>query len=146
MIFLIAIILQFQHQPETYIFDRIELNHVYNSEGIIVLDQIIYWEYDNSWKIVGWINLNGCRRNLSEKEILDIRKKEQWQPINKPWVGHYLIPYRNGKWYTATWVKNYKLITVKTKRFIITHTQYDREIRNRTVLPETSRHRLWWHK
>lgn len=146
------LVIALQIQPQTYTFDRIEVNHVYDERGNVRLDQIIYWDFDEQvgdWKVVTWRNITGARRELSQDERTKIsQSQESWMPVNNPWIGSPMIPVRNGSWYVATWNdKQYStefvLAKARTKCFIVTHTQYDREIKNREKYPSECRPVIW---
>lgn len=134
-----------------------EVNHYYDTNGRIIFDQIIYWDWsiaDNRYNIVDWRILKNSRKKLTEKEYRELSEK---QPILKmiggsavraPVVPDFLwdspiIPslHTNGM-YQATWFDGDVIRTVKSFQFRETWTQYDPELENRNFLPKEYRRLL----
>lgn len=146
--------------PIVDVVSVIELNHDYDSNGYILNDQLIFWNWkpaDNKYEVVDFIILKGGRENLTTEEHKRREKEHQdkWlaegnpappPPYNHPWVGHGAVPYKYG----ANWVSYFKDDDVYRKviatSYIQTWTQGDPEIADRIHKPVSQRKRLKYKK
>lgn len=55
---------RFEPEPEPSQVTLIELNHVYHSDGGLVFDQVIFWDWDfqnHRWTCCGYVLVKNCR-------------------------------------------------------------------------------------
>jgi len=147
--------------------DLIEVNHVYDENGVISLDQIILWDYNYSpitkkleFVVVAWCNLSPklYREQLSRQERIKRQEKFNGRWIKK-YGRHFPAPNINPNFIWRVGCPRYdherKLwFIVETKSGIIrkiygtgfkeSWTQYDPEIENKDILPSTKRRQLQW--
>lgn len=100
--------------------DKIEINHVYNEEAKPVIDQVIYWRWndiDNRYDVQDW----------------ELTKDSGQVSYNKD---HYEILY-----YHPNSSIGFRKVTSQV--FEESWTQYDKEIFERNILPEDKRIHLW---
>ncbi len=99
--------------------DAIELNHVYDSDGRLVLRQFIFWDWhdgDGQFRVVAW-------RLFNEGQPLP------WRDLSR---GGYVLLWRDGQ--VLRWIE--------ADAFHETWTQYDREIEDRQQLSQDRRRGL----
>jgi hypothetical protein len=131
--------------------DRIEVNHVFGGNGALVIDQIIFWDWNarsSRFDVVDWRLLKSVRYEITDEQRL------QWQrdggrrvppPVGN-WRGGHAYPKMNhakdiyvSEWFderTELWRE------VTAPIFLETWTPYDRELVERTILPQKDRRRL----
>lgn len=135
-------------QEPTIHCERLELNHVYDANGKLYLDQLIIWDYDEvikkytvrSWTIVPASN----RVNVNDQEVA--RLVDVWKTKNP----HHPIPDFSTKYVYNRWMCQYnessktyrttitisyskQIIVVDSLSFLETWTTYDRELENRAI-------------
>lgn len=131
--------------------DRIEVNHVYDGKGNLVIDQIIFWDW-NAWHsrfdVVDWRLLKGVRAEVTDEQRCEWRR-DGGKCVPPPvgvWCGGHAYPNVNhvqdtyvSEWFderTELWRK------VTSPIFLETWTTYDRELVERPILPQKDRRRL----
>lgn len=145
--------------------DLMEVNHIYDKKGETQLDQVIFWEIVRDtrfakpqWKVVSYHILRNCRESLT---IGEYAKKNQsfqraWDrkhpkariiPNYSPkWLGGQEVPYRCHR--TRRWVMQYKdrqrgkIRRIASRAYMVSWTQYDREVENKQLYPASSRRGL----
>ena len=129
--------------------DRIELNHLYNGDGRLILDQVIWWDWNYSqdrFDVVDWRLVKNCR-------IIEPDRKREWDtqhPDGPPYVPRAVsthccprvgIDNRNPvcDWFDEKTRRN-RCISAKT--YIETWTLIDPELQAREDLPQQERRGL----
>jgi len=141
--------------------DVTEINHFYNEKGGVVLDQVIYWNYNelyHDYEVVAWRMIKDGREELTAEELKQ-REKTQMviqtlpdgtvikTPVVPRFIGSYLVPVKIKEGlYKATWLDDDTMRTVYSKSVRETWTQYDPELVNRNVLKQKYRKGLLDHK
>lgn len=134
--------------PITDRVTRIELNHVYNGDGDIVIDQIILWDWNKErerFDVVHWLRLSGVRLVGNDGELLDWNRSH---PRGPPFIGkfrrNYMVPRREGGIYAAEyWDREAgSMRRIEADIFLETWTSYDREVVEREILPQSQRRGL----
>jgi hypothetical protein len=148
------------------VVDLIELSHVYDGEGNITLDQVIFWERVEldkvgHYKVIDWRMMpRSYREKLTDKEFIDknnaFRKEYTKKHPNvdfiprycPKWLGGPMCPRKNHR------TNMYEMVFYDTKdrttRKIIapvyreTWKQYDPEVQNREIFKQTTRRRLMY--
>jgi hypothetical protein len=132
--------------------DRIEVNHVYDCSGNLVLDQVIFWDWNASesrFDCVDWRLLRGARLAVNEDQ------RRRWQrcggqgvvppPVGK-WRGGHAYPRRDhaARAYVSEWYDEKSEVwrCVTSPIFLETWTAYDPELVARTILPQDQRRKL----
>ena len=129
--------------------DRIELNHLYDGDGRLVLDQVIFWEWSRSdcrFHVVDWRLIKNCRIPSEEQK----REWDTSHPDGPPYVPRAIAVHAWPDvgiddcnpvcdWYDEKTREN-RRVTGRT--FIETWTLNDPELRNREVLPQNRRRGL----
>jgi len=134
-------------QPAIDRVDCAVVNHVYNGDGALVLDQI-YWQNWNPrlcrWDIVDWRMLIGCR-------IIDEAVAIQWAkdnpngpPYVADWVGGHATPRHDGTHWVSDWYdeKSKKWRRVVATQVVESWTLGDPELAGREILAEHLRRKL----
>jgi len=103
------------------IVDLVEINHQYDEQGNLVLDQIIWYDWDRA------------------KKKYEVRA---WRLLKRP----NQTPIKSGNFWVAVWNDGPILRQVKSRQFRETWTQYDREIRERQSLTPNKRKPLFSFK
>jgi len=119
-------------------FDRAEINHCYDENGALVLDQLLFWDWDHQCRgevCEAWVLIKRRREPTEEEKQAWMRKSEF--PFVAEWKG--LVPRRapDGWVFDFTNRDVYYRVTVKTWRE--TWTQYDPEVVNRGFVPKKQR-------
>jgi hypothetical protein len=106
--------------PLVDVVDRIEINHVLNPAGDVLLDQVIYWDFS------------------PHQSRYVVRARRQ---LRTP----ALVPYRSGSLYRACWrdARDGNVTRVVTAREVVeTWTDFDPETANQEVVDRNFRREL----
>lgn len=131
--------------------DRIEVNHVYDGNGNLVIDQIIFWEWNarhSRFDVVDWRLLKGVRNEITDEQ------RRAWRcagadrappPVGK-WRGGHAYPKLNHEQgvYISEWFDERadQRRRVTAPIFLETWTTGDRELAERRVVPQCERRKL----
>jgi len=129
-------------------FDMVEINHLYNDNGNLVLDQIIYWDWEgDNFHVVDWRPIKDGRETLTSKEY-NIRKNQQPMfrgerlPVVPKWVGSQMVPVKRDNIYRVIWWDGNVLRKVTCDVLMTTWTQNDPELEDRELWPKIRRRGL----
>lgn len=109
----------------THYVDAIELNHMYDDDGKVSLDQVIFWYQDQV------IDYRPCtqnsRRYNKEAEKKAINNNDVYNP---EWVGTDMRPIKCGNWYISCFFDHKDSVRRKiyTKIYKESWTQFDPEL------------------
>lgn len=141
---LVLILIALVYRPTVDHCDRVEVNHVYNGDGSLVLDQVIWWRWNVRqchWEVIDWRLIQGGRK-------VDDEKRRQWDkdnpdgpPYVAEWIGGHATPQRDGCVWVSDWhdEKSRKWRRVIATQCLETWTSFDRELVEREVLGESQR-------
>lgn len=131
--------------------DRIEVNHVYDGDGHLVIDQIIFWGWNansSRFEVVDWRLLKNVRDEITDKQRREWRcagGKSVPPPVGK-WRGGHAYPGVNyaEDAYVSEWFDERSDVwrRVTSPIFLETWTMYDRELVERALLPQSRRRHL----
>jgi len=123
--------------------DRIEINHVYDHDGGLILDQIILWDWnpaESRFDVVDWSILRDCR----QEDAADCRRWQREHQDGPPYVGRFtpgdplIVPVRGGGYLDFS----HPTRRITAPILLETWTDHDREMFERAILPELSRRPL----
>ena len=137
--------------------DFFEINHVYDDEGKLVLDQVVMWDWvthegKTEKKVVAWHLLKDCREVLTPEEFRkknmafqEAWRKEYGTSIRAPdyvpeFLGHRYCPRKDHR--SNTWIMIIPDHKITANACMETWTQYDSEIENRKLFSKESRRGL----
>jgi len=134
-------------QPTFDRVDRVELSHVYNDSGALVLDQVIWHSWsvnDCRYQVVDWRLLQGCRRHDQATADQWCRDNPEGPPYVAEWLGGHATPHREGSYWVSDWFdeKTRTWRRVLADQMLETWTLGDPELAEREVLPEARRRKL----
>jgi hypothetical protein len=132
------------------VVDKLELNHYYNEPtekrqyDHKVFTQLIFWEFSSNKKqynIIDW-------DMVEEKEVK--RNKDSGNPkeedniVIKEYVYPENIPYYSSKkeMYKCSFIKESRRYWIYSKVHVVTHTYFDPEFEDRSILPKDMRRKL----
>ena len=127
--------------------DRIEVNHVFDGDGRLVIDQVIFWRWNwlaGDFEVIDWRLLRCCRCPVTDEQHLRWRKTPGSTP---PPIGKFVpvhaypqYDYRT-RMHVSHWrderTDSWRMISAPI--FIETWTNHDREIQQRSILPQAKR-------
>ncbi len=132
--------------------DRIEVNHVYDCAGNLVIDQIIFWNWnarESRFDCVDWRLLRGVRMEVSEDQRQAWRRAgghDSAAPLVGEWRAGHAYPRKDhaSGMYVSQWYdeKSQLWRCVIARIFLETWTSHDRELVVRKLLPQSKRRRL----
>jgi len=127
--------------------DRVEINHVYNPHGHLVLDQVIWWNWslsEDCWRVVDWRMLKNVRRHDDQQAARWNADHPDGPPYVARWIGGHATPHRVPGGFASQWwdETSGKRRQVKATTRLETWTAHDRELIERETLPEANRQRL----
>lgn len=108
------------HEESGERVDLIEVNHYYDENGKHILDQVLFYEWDD------------------REARYQVRA---WRLLKVP--SQFPRPCANGQGYETTWREGKDARVVQAPKFRETWTQYDPELLERRVLPREERHELF---
>jgi len=146
-------------------FDRIEVNHFYDDNGIEMFTQILFYDIqpENKWKCQDWKLMKDAYVPLEGEELVQYKKDVDRYVsgikdlIQRSQIRHKLYEksrkFVGGRWYPRRrWNRhyNYEIIVIDdnlprhitSDMFCETHTQYDPEKNNRKLFVEDGRRGL----
>ncbi len=95
--------------------DVVEVNHFYDLDGKLVLDQLLFYRW-----------------NVNHHQLID------WRLIKSP----ECLPVRHGSRWECIWVNGTQLRRIRCASYRETWTQFDPEVVDRDVLPTDYRQKL----
>ena len=131
--------------------DRIEVNHVYDNQGNLVIDQVIFWDWNtrkSRFEVVDWRLLRRVRAEITDEQRREWRRavRKTTPPPVGTWRGGHAYPNVNHAQgtYISEWFdeKTELWRQVTAPIFLETWTDFDRELVERNLLPEKDRRRL----
>lgn len=136
--------------PDRYLVDtcdRIEVNHVYDGDGNLVFDQVIFWDWNQvecRWDVVDWRLLKDVRASVTDEQRFEWRRLGGPPPVGE-WLGGHAFPKCRGDGYESEWFDGRDGVwrRIRAPIFLRTWTGYDREILERHRLPQGKRRRLY---
>ena len=112
--------------------DVTEVNHYFDQNGKLVLEQVIWWEWsdlESRYQVRDW-------RLLKSKAVFRNRKLTYFHPIRRPQFDHrrdeYVMAWKDGEQYRI----------VRSVSMRETWTFYDPEVADRERLPRSDRRKL----
>lgn len=150
------------YRPVTDEFDMVEVNHVYNEYGGHVIDQLIFYNWDRLKKqlrVEAWVMMKNCRTKTKEDEEKFKKERDEYlekifrDPILKQkarenieykgvYIGGPSAPriVHEENIFICKFSKNDVDRLIICRSMIETHSDYDRERRNRELFPESQRY------
>jgi hypothetical protein len=148
---LFAILLLLAINPQSHLafdrVDRITISHVYNGDGSLVLDQVIFetWSVNSCrWEVIDWRLLEGVRRHDQQACEAWQRENTDGPPYVAAWIGGHATPRREGRYCISEWLdgKSKKWRRVVADQVFERWDDFDPELRAREILPEAMRRKL----
>jgi hypothetical protein len=121
----------------------VELNHVYDPQGGLIFDQVIWWEWNplcQRLQVVDWRLAKGCR--ICEADAILWRLRQPNGPPYVPEFAHgHCVPLKEGKRYVSRWwdEKDQRYRVVIADGYRETWSSCDPELLDREVFPVSKR-------
>lgn len=146
MIVLLLLWLNPQIEPVTDHVDRIEVNAVFDREGKLIFDQVIFSDLNHrtgEFDVVAWRILKGVRSE-SKDDCARWAEKHPGERYVPTWIGGHAEPRHVAGQWASEWFDEKDRVhrRVRATGYVITSSNYDREMIQREVLPECERRGL----
>ena len=147
--YFVAIILAANPQFATLfdVVDRVEVNSVFNCDGKLVFDQAIWWRWNSDesrFDVADWRILIGVRRRNEAAAIRWAANNFHGPDYLPEFVGGHATPRSEQCGFVSEWLdeRHNCWRRVVASECVWTSSNYDREVFERDVLPESKRIRL----
>ena len=134
--------------------DLIEINHFYDGNGRLVLDQIVFYDFNSfksEYECIDWRLIKNGRKKYSKEELFKkkveiLKSKVEKPPFVPEWIGCSEVPLynrRNRMWVSRFYdYKDRKYRVVQSTCYRETWTLVDVELANREIFPRGQRREL----
>ena len=127
--------------------DRVEVNSVFNCDGSLVFDQVFFsdWNEDESrHDVVAWRILKDVRKHDAADAIRWNAEHPDGPDYLPRFIGGHATPHREPCGWVSEWLdeKCGRWRRVVARECIWTSSDYDRELAEREIMPESDRRRL----